>query len=135
MSGSAHQRASVSVLLRRRREPAVVLDTSFAKTSPILRTQRLGGFTAATPRLRGLGAPISDVRTATVAPLADGQLPDAVRRVLHDRRQQRYSLSWPSKGGRSLVGHEGLATPTKANRMRRMIRMKGPLGHATMTSC
>jgi fructuronate reductase len=34
--------------------------------------------------LRGLGAPVSDVRAATVVPLADGRLPDAVRRVLHD---------------------------------------------------
>jgi fructuronate reductase len=59
---------------------------------PVLRAERSAGRmpTGATLVLaawicclRGLGAPVSDVRAQTVVPLAAGPLPDAVRRVLH----------------------------------------------------
>ncbi|UQU62604.1 mannitol dehydrogenase family protein [Couchioplanes caeruleus] len=60
---------------------------------PVLRAQRAAGRmpTGATLVLaawicclRGLGAPVTDVRAETVIPLADGPLRDAVRRVLHE---------------------------------------------------
>jgi fructuronate reductase len=58
---------------------------------PVLRTQRVAGYlpqgatrvlAAWICRLRGQGGKISDIRTDEVLPLAAGQLPDAVRRVL-----------------------------------------------------
>ena len=59
---------------------------------PVLRAQRAAGRTPIGATLvlaawicclRGLGAPVTDVRAQTVVPLAGGPLRDAVRRVLH----------------------------------------------------
>jgi fructuronate reductase len=59
---------------------------------PVLQAERAAGRMPAAATLvlaawicclRGLGAPVSDVRAQTVVPLAAGLLPEAVRRVLH----------------------------------------------------
>jgi fructuronate reductase len=58
---------------------------------PVLRAERAAGrmpsgaaraLAAWVCHLRGIGAPVDDVRADAVVPLADGPLPDAVRRVI-----------------------------------------------------